>query len=607
MIARNENFQDNRCIDYEGKMIQLDDVFFGYYDNILLENVTFSIGKGEKIGLIGKNGSGKSTLFRLIIGEEKAISGKIVIPKDYSIGYLDQHIHFTKKTILEEAVTVLSSTDGSEDYLAKRILNGLGFSNANLNEPIAAFSGGYQLRLHLAKVLLKRPDLLLLDEPTNYLDIVSINWLQKYLKSYPGEVVCITHDRAFMDEISTHILGLHRKKIKKIAGKTEDYFEKILQEEELHEKTRINLQKKSDHLESFITRFGAKATKASQAQSRKKMLEKMPVLEKLNALEQLNFSFNDLNFSGAKIEELQNISFQYEENKPLIENFSLEILKGEKIAIIGKNGYGKSTLLKIIAGILEPTKGKVNRSSACEIGYFGQTNIQKLDPKHSVLEEIKLSNPLLKEEEAKAICGAMLFSSSLMEKRIEVLSGGEKSRVLLGSILAKPCNFLLLDEPTHHLDMESIESLIDAIEESSSACVIVTHSEDILKRLPLDKIVFCSKTTQKVFLGGYKEFILKHGDLLNEEIQEEVKQIKNSSGADYFRSKELKAEIKKIEKKIIQLEQELEQLNQQISSKLEQGKIVENQFYKKQDFFNEEIKRLFEILEKLDLELTKTS
>lgn len=584
-------------------MIQIENLSFGYYDNILLENVTFSVGKGEKIGFIGKNGSGKSTLFRLIAGKEKPSTGKIIVPKDYSTGYLDQHIHFSKKTVLDEAVSVLSTADGSEDYLAKRILNGLGFSNADFDQLISSFSGGYQLRLHLAKVLLQRPDILLLDEPTNYLDIVSINWLKNYLRNYPGEVICITHDRAFMDDFSTHILGLHRKKIKKIVGKTEDYFEKILQEEELYEKTRVNLQKKADHLESFITRFGAKATKASQAQSRRKMLDKMPVLEKLNALEQLNFYFNDAPFSGAKIEDIQSVDFQYEENKPLIHHFSLEILKGERVAIIGKNGFGKSTLLKLIAGILEPLNGRIIRSTNCQIGYFGQTNIQKLDPNKTVLEEVKASNPNLKEEEAKSICGAMLFSSSLMEKKIAVLSGGEKSRVLLASILAKPCNLLLLDEPTHHLDMESIESLIDAIEESSSACVIVTHSEDILKRLPLDKIIYCSKSIQKLFLGGYEEFVSKHGDLLLEEIQEESKEAKNNSSKNYFKIKEIRSEIKKVEKKIILLEEQLDSLNQKIASQLEQGKVVEEQLFKKQNLYQEEIKILFDQLENLDKNL----
>ena len=584
-------------------MIQTFEVTYGFHDRVLFENVTFSIKKNEKVGLLGRNGSGKSTLFKLIIGQEIPMMGKIIIPKNYTIGYLDQHIHFTKQTVLDETLTALANQDGTEDYLAKKILIGLGFSESDFDKPIKGFSGGYQLRIHLAKVLLKKPDLLLLDEPTNYLDILSISWLKNYLKEYPGELILITHDREFMDAVTSSIIGIHRQKVKKIEAKTQDYFEKLLQEEMQYEKTRQNIEKKKEHLEAFINRFGAKATKAKQAQSRKKQLTKIPSLEKLNAIEQLNFSFVDAPIQSQKILELVEIDFGYEPDKKIINHFSLEIAKGEKIAIIGKNGFGKSTLLKMIASIINPDHGFVKKNPHLQIGYFGQTHISQLNPDHTVLEEIKLSNPSLKEEESKGICGAMLFSSSAMEKKISMLSGGEKSRVLLGKILAKPNHLILLDEPTHHLDMESIEALIEAIDQSESAFFIVTHSEEILKRLPLDKIVYCQKDTQEIFLGDYELFLEKKPEFFSSETLKEPETKKNETKNSFFEIKRLQSEMRKIEKKIMDLEEELKKIDQKILKFSEKGETISSVELKKKKSLEEEIENLFLMLEKQDKEI----
>lgn len=491
-------------------MIQLDDVSLSFSGEPLFDSVCFTLQRGERCGFVGRNGSGKSTLFRLIEGELEPDRGSISIPNDYRIGYLRQHIRFTQPTLLEEAA--LGLLEGEQEYLYKveKILFGLGFSESDLEKEPSHFSGGYHLRLHLAKVLVSEPDCLLLDEPTNYLDILSIRWLERFLKKWQGELILISHDRQFMDEISTHTIGIHREKVRKVKGATIDFFEQIILEEEVHERTRVKVEKKQARVMQFVERFGAKATKAGQAQSRLKMLDREPVLEKLNALFHLAFHFHEAAFPGRKMLQARDLAFSFADS-PLICNVSLELEKKQRIAIIGKNGRGKSTLLRLFAKDLMPQKGSLEISDNTKIGYFGQTHMQRLDPVHSVEEEISLANPLLSYTEVKRISGIMLFSGDRSLKKVSVLSGGEKSRVLLGKILAKPCNLLLLDEPTHHLDIESVEALIDALEDFSGTVVIVTHSELILRRLKLDHIILCEEAKQTVFLGDYDQFLEKIG------------------------------------------------------------------------------------------------
>lgn len=494
-------------------MIQVDGLSLAYHGEFLFDDASFTIQPKERCALVGRNGSGKSSLFRLITGKEVPDKGTISKRKNYTIGMLDQHIVFSRPTLIEEAATGLRPDEKDCIYKAETILFGLGFNEEDLEKPPQQFSGGYQLRLHLAKVLIGEPDCLLLDEPTNYLDIVSIRWFTKFLKEWSGEFILISHDREFLDSVSTHTMGIHRQKISKVKGSSIHFYEQIMQREEIHEKTRINLEKKRDHLQGFIDRFGAKASKATQAQSKQKMLSRIPVLENLKNLYHLDFQFNEASFPGKKMLEAHGISFSYipDAKHPLIEKFSLEVEKGERIAIIGKNGRGKSTILRLLAGELQPNHGTMKQSDNLSVGYFGQTNIDRLHPKHTIEEEISIANPKLNRTQIKAICGLMMFSGDKSEKPNSVLSGGEKSRVLLGKIVAAPCNLLLLDEPTHHLDVESIEALIDAIEDFQGAVIMVTHSELILKRMMLNKIIICHQGKQELHLGTYEEFLDKNG------------------------------------------------------------------------------------------------
>jgi len=494
-------------------MIQVDGLSLAYHGESLFEDASFSLQPRERCALVGRNGSGKSSLFRLLTGKEIPDKGIIIRRKNYMIGSLDQHIVFTQPTLIEEAALGLRPDEQDCIYKAEIILFGLGFNEEDLNRSPQEFSGGYQLRLHLAKVLIGEPDCLLLDEPTNYLDIVSIRWFTKFLTEWKGEFILISHDREFLDNVSTHTMGIHRQKVSKVKGDTIHFFEQIMQKEEIHEKTRQNLEKKRDHLQGFIDRFGAKASKATQAASKQKALGRIPVLENLKNLYHLDFQFNEADFYSKKMLDANEVFFSYRPNseQSLIENFSLAIEKGERIAIIGKNGRGKSTLLRLLAGDLAAHQGLIKRSENLEIGYFGQTNIDRLHPKHTIEEEIATANSKLSYTQVKAICGLMMFSGDKSNKLNSVLSGGEKSRVLLGKIVATRCNLLLLDEPTHHLDMESIEALIDAIEDFQGAVIMVTHSELILKRMVLDKIVVCHEGKQELFLGTYEEFLGKNG------------------------------------------------------------------------------------------------
>ncbi len=493
-------------------MIIASNIEKSYGPQILFEDVSFLINKGERIGLVGKNGTGKSTLFKMILGQESIDSGTISTPKGYRIGALEQHIYFTQPSVLEECITSLPPEEQWNHYKAEIILSGLGFSEQDLHKDPATFSGGYQVRINLCKALLADPNMLLLDEPTNYLDILSLRWLKEYLNKWPGEMIIITHDRDFMDKVTTHTLGLHRKQARKVKGGTINFYELMIQEEETYEQTRKNQENKRKEMQALIDRFRAKASKATMAQSRMKMMEKMGTIEKLSNEKGLGFRFSYLPCPGKNIMSVENLSFSYDgksENN-IFSGVSFSIGKKDRIGIIGANGKGKSTLLNCLAGELVPTSGSITAHPSTGIGHFGQTNIDRLEPQNQVLQEILLSNPSLSLQAAHSICGAMMFEGDLSKKKVQVLSGGERSRVLLGKIISHPTNLLLLDEPSHHLDVESIETLMDELNGYAGALIIVTHSELILKALAKNLIIF-HRGQAEYFHGGYEDFLEKVG------------------------------------------------------------------------------------------------
>jgi ATP-binding cassette subfamily F protein 3 len=491
-------------------MIRAENLSKSYGGRTLFDQMCFTLNSRERLGLVGRNGHGKTTLFRLITGEEHPDSGAVIIPKNYRIGHVRQAIEFTCESILEEAATALPPHARDQVWKAEKILAGLGFVKADLGRPPAEFSGGYQVRLNLAKALVSEPDLLLLDEPTNFLDITSIRWVERFLVAWPRELMVITHDRSFMDRVVTHVMGIHRQKARKIAGTTDAYYGQIALDEEVYEKTRLNDERRRKEVELFITRFRAKARLAGLVQSRVKTLQKMEKRNKLEQLKDLEFSFREKPLPGKSALQAKSIGFAYEPASPLFTDLSLTILAGERIGIVGPNGKGKTTLLKILAGALAPQAGEVLYHPAIEKGFFEQTNVSHLIPNRTVEEEILHSDAGVDRQQARDICGAMLFSGDDALKKIAVLSGGEKSRVLLGKIIATPVNLLLLDEPTNHLDMESCDALLSALDAFEGTLVLVTHNEMFLHALAERLIVF-RESGMEIFEGSYQDFLDKGG------------------------------------------------------------------------------------------------
>lgn len=558
-------------------MIQLQGISKSFGERVLFDEVTFVVGEKERIGLVGRNGIGKSTLFKVILGDDAPDSGSISIPKGYRLGALEQHLNFTGKTILEEVIQALPKEFIYDHWRGEKILFGLGFTQEDLVRPPSDFSGGYQIRVKLAKVLVSSPNLLLLDEPTNYLDIVSLRWLAQFLKDFPGEVLMITHDRSFMDKVCTHTIGIHRKKIKKIQGGTSKYYEQLSGDEEIYEQTRLNQEKKKAELENFIKKFGAKATKARQANSKKKIIDKMEEIEVLEEIPELRFSFGYKDIPSKFPLEIKDVSFGYDPSDLLFENITFSLAKGDCVGIIGKNGKGKSTLLNVIAGELKPLKGEIWKAPGVSQGHFGQTNIERLHVNNTVTQEIAEVNEDLSFTQVRSICGAMMFPGEAADKTIKVLSGGEKARVMLGKILAKKSNILLLDEPTNHLDMESIEVLAEEIKKFPGASFIVTHSELLLKEL-VNRLVVFKDGDAFLFEGNYDDFLEKIGwddDLpIKEEKKSPVIEKSKTKKASPASTSKLKEQLELLEEDIVKIEEMINKFESLCQEKSQKGEDI---------------------------------
>ena len=487
-------------------MIRVENLTKRFGNRLLFDGITFSLNSKERLGLVGRNGHGKTTLMRLITGEELPDSGSIVIPRHYRLGYVKQKLDFKENSVLQEGMTALTEHERDHYWKVEKILSGLGFSREDLHRHPNEFSGGYQVRLNLVKVLVSEPDLLLLDEPTNFLDIASIRWIEQYLSTWPHELMLITHDRSFMDKLVSHTLGIHRRRVRKIAGNTAKYYDQIAQDEEVYEKTRMKDERRRKEINQFITRFRAKARLANLVQSRIKTIQKMEKKDKLEKLKILDFSFRSTASPAKHVLTARNLSFAYDNATDVIKNFNVSIGAGERVCVVGKNGKGKTTLLKLLAGALSPQNGDLIYHPSVKSGFFEQTNIKSLVETRTVEEEILGAHPDVDRQLGRNICGAMLFSGDEALKKIQVLSGGEKSRVMLGKLLATPVNLLLLDEPTNHLDMESCDALLAALDSFDGTVIMVTHNEMFLHTLAERLIVFQNETVE-IFDGNYQEFL----------------------------------------------------------------------------------------------------
>ena len=592
-------------------MIKITNLSKSFNAKPLFRNLDFTLSPYNRIGLVGRNGSGKSTLFKIILNEEHYDDGIITTPKGYRVGALRQHIHFTQPTVIEECATALSEDEQYNIYKVEKLLFGLGFDADDLNKDPLSFSGGYQIRINLVKLLATEPNLLLLDEPTNYLDIVSMRWLEGFLQKFEGEVILITHDRTFMDSVTTHTMGIHRRGLKLIKGNSKKYYTQLVDDEILYEKMRLNQEKKIAELEEFIARNKARASTAAMAQGKMKELEKIERIDKLDSEAQLNFNFTYSPTPAKLIFEAKELGFGYNAQTPLFENISFALEKGKKIAIIGKNGKGKSTLLNYIAGELSEQQGEIYYHPSTQIAHFGQTNIERLNQDNTITQEIQSADMKIGFSTVKNIAGTMMFGGEDSDKKVSVLSGGERSRVMLGKIIATPANLLFLDEPTNHLDMDSIESLCSAIETFEGSTIMVTHSEMLLHRLA-DQLIIFHKGGAEFFDGNYAEFLEKIGW---EEEEQDTKPKKKASSSKLSRNEikklrkeltaergklinPLKKEIQSAEVEIIRLEEKVEETNKNLilaSNKADMGEI--QSLSKSIALDNAEIENLFERLE----------
>ncbi|RZB32138.1 MAG: ATP-binding cassette, subfamily F, member 3 [Desulfobacteraceae bacterium Eth-SRB1] len=561
-------------------MINIENLTKSFGEHTLFEGITFMLNPRERLGLVGRNGHGKTTLFKLIAGEELPDSGSIKIPKNYRISYVRQELNFTQDTALKECMTGLCEDERDHYWKVEKILAGLGFSKEDFKRHPLEFSGGFQVRLNLAKALSSDPDLLLLDEPTNYLDISSIRWIERFLLNWPHEVMLITHNRSFMDKLVTHIIGINRKKIRKIAGNTGKFYNQMAQEEEIYEKTRIKDEQRRKEIKQFVTRFRAKARLANLVQSRIKTIARMEKKEKLEKIKTLDFSFCYSPFPGKQVMSAQNLSFSYDFKKPVIENFNITISAGDRVCVVGKNGKGKTTLLKLLAGVLNPQNGKISFNPNVTTGFFEQTNIKTLVDSRTVEDEILYSGSNVDRQLVRNVCGAMMFGGDDALKKISVLSGGEKSRVMLGKLLVAPVNLLLLDEPTNHLDMESSDAFLAAIDNFDGAVIMVTHNEMFIHALAKRLIVFQNDRIS-VFDGNYQRFL----DGKGWEDESETASLKNDNGKN-LNSKLNKKELRRRRSEIINMRGKIiKPLEQRIA-------VIENNIdlhEKKLDEFNKAI------------------
>jgi ATP-binding cassette subfamily F protein 3 len=550
-------------------MISIENIEKSYGGHVLFDGVSFALNPREKIGLVGRNGNGKTTLLRILVGEEDVDGGNITIPRHYRIGHVRQHLRFSEPTVIEEGIASLPENESDQHWKAERILAGLGFGPRDLQQPPEIFSGGYQVRLNLAKVLISEPDLLLLDEPTNYLDIAAIRWVVKFLQAWPRELLLITHDRSFMDQAVTHVVGLHRCKARKIAGDTGKYYDQIAQDEEIYEKTRLNDERRRREVELFISRFRAKARLANLVQSRIKTLDKMEKKEKLDTLRDLEFSFREAPFKGRHLMAVDDLAFGYDDNAPLFEGLDFTVSHHDRIAVIGRNGQGKTTLLKALSGELQTTRGGIQKNPNVRMGFFDQTHINRLVGDRTVEEEILFAGEDLDRQTARNICGAMMFSGNDALKPVKILSGGEKSRVLLGQLLARKLNLLLLDEPSNHLDMESCDALLAAIDVFDGAVIMVTHNEMFLHAVAERLIVFQNRQAT-LFEGSYQRFLDRLGWHDESDISRPGPAPGNTPATPRLSKKEARKErseiialrsraVKPLEKKIARAEQIIEE------------------------------------------------
>ncbi len=523
-------------------MIQIEGAAKSYGGRVLFRDLTWRISGGERIGLVGPNGAGKTTLCRILAGTEDLDEGRVVRAREASIGYLPQEVAGSAAgSVLQEALSGFADVWAIEHEMeqvgealartpdealthrygdlqqrfeaaggyrleteAKAILAGLGFSPADIARPLVEFSGGWRMRAALARLLLLRPSLLLLDEPTNHLDLESLAWLETFLTSYEGAVVVVAHDRYFLNRMVTSIADLGPSGLAIYQGDYDDFLVERAARRELLEARARNQAKRVAEVERFIERFRYKASKARQVQSRIKMLERVERIELSGPLRKIHFAFPEPPRTGRRVASLRDVHKAYGD-KVVYTGIGFEVERGERVALVGANGAGKSTLLRILAAVLPFEKGERVLGTHVTVHYYAQHQLDALDPTRTALEELESVAPTATQTRLRSILGAFLFSGDDVDKRVAVLSGGEKARVALARMLVRPAALLALDEPTNHLDLASREVLEEALAAFPGTIVFISHDRYFINRIAT-KVVEVEGGALTAYLGSYDDY-----------------------------------------------------------------------------------------------------
>ena len=587
-------------------MISASNLFIKYGDRILLNEVNLIVKPKDKVGLVGRNGSGKSTILKILAGEIRPDSGQVDIPSEVTIGYLHQDMELPKgKTVMAEALTAFEEvkklevqisklndelanrTDyESDDYAnllqkisdtsdrfhflggesmeaeAEKVLKGLGFKSSDMDRQTSEFSGGWQMRIELTKMLLRRPDYLLLDEPTNHLDIESILWLEKFLKNYSGAVIVISHDKQFLDNVTKGTIEIEWGKMFEYKVPYSKFVALRAERREMLESAYKNQQKVIAEKERTITRFMAKATKTKMAQSMKKQLDKIERIEMDSAdTRSMILKFPPAPRSGQIVVDAKNVAKHYGDIE-VLNNVNLVLDRGDRVAFVGQNGQGKTTLAKMIINHLQATAGEIVLGHNVSIGYYAQNQAENLNPNLTLLETMEEATPAEMRTKLRSILGSFMFSGEDVDKKVAVLSGGERARLALACLLLRPFNLLVLDEPTNHLDILSKDILKNAIQEFDGTLIIVSHDRDFLGDLTTKTIEFRDKQLH-TYLGDVNFFLQKREMDNMREVEKRTAQAAKAKAnekpeLDYDTRKKLQRAVQNAERKIEKLETEIE-------------------------------------------------